>query len=207
MKHPIASADRVRLIDPAEAGQRATVKAAQRLNRSSGILAASVLLDSAVEHYRGGFKNPAMFTPIVTSLVSLAASLHGHVDRGEDKHHLRNGVFWATAATGAAGTGFHVYNVTKKPGGFSWQNVFYGGPLGAPAAIFLSGLFGLLAERVRDTPPQRDPTLLGRSAGRILALATSAGLLGTSGEAALLHFRGAYHNPAMFLPVSMPPAA
>ena len=33
------------------------------------------------------------------------------------------------------------------------------------------------------------------------------GLLGTVGEAALLHFRGAYHNPFMVVPVTLPPAA
>jgi hypothetical protein len=31
------------------------------------------------------------------------------------------------------------------------------------------------------------------------------GLLGTMGEAALLHFRGAYHNPFMFIPITLPP--
>src|ERR1700752_2122352 len=45
------------------ASEQATVKAARRLNRSSATLATSVLLDSAVEHYRGSFKNKAMFTP------------------------------------------------------------------------------------------------------------------------------------------------
>ena len=189
------------------ADRRATVKAAQRLNRSSGILAASVLFDSAIEHYRGGFYNPAMVTPIATSLVSLAASLHGLNDYKDNKHRLRDVVFGLSAATGLAGTAFHFYNVTKKPGGFSWQNLFYSAPLGAPAAIGLSGLFGLLAERVRDTPPAEDPKLLGRGAGRMLSLATAASLLGTTGEAGLLHFRGAFHNPAMYLPVTMPPAA
>ena len=43
-------------------GTDATVKAAKRLNRAAGTLALSVLLDSALEHYRGSFKNPAMFT-------------------------------------------------------------------------------------------------------------------------------------------------
>jgi hypothetical protein len=193
--------------DPQDSGKRATVKAAQRLNRSSGILAASVLLDSAVEHYRGNFENPAMITPIVTSLVALAASLHGHRDEQQRKHHTRSKIFWLTAAAGIAGTGFHLYNVTKKPGGFSWQNLFYSGPLGAPAAIGLAGLFGLLAERVRDTPPQENPRLLGRGAGRMLGLTTALGLLGTTGEAGLLHFRGSFQNPAMFLPVTLPPAA
>ena len=44
-----------------------TVGAARRLNRSAGILASSVLLDSAVEHYRGSFKNPAMVTPLAVA--------------------------------------------------------------------------------------------------------------------------------------------
>ena len=137
----------------------AAVKAAQRLNRSSGILAGSVLLDSAVEHYRGGFYNPAMATPIATSLISLLASLHGHGDSMQARHRLRDAVFGLCAFTGLIGTGFHFYNITKKPGGFSWQNLFYSGPLGAPTAIGLSGLFGLLAERVRDTPPASRPDI------------------------------------------------
>lgn len=185
----------------------ATVRTARKLNHGSGILAASVLMDSTVEHYRGGFYNPAMITPIATSLVALLASLHGAGDGREGKHHGRQVVFALTMAAGIVGTGFHLYNVTKKPGGFSWQNLFYSGPLGAPAAIGLSGLFGLLAERVRDTQPAAEPKLLGRNAGRMLGFVTAASLLGTTGEAGLLHFRGAFHNPAMYLPVTMPPIA
>src|SRR6185312_11933000 len=36
---------------------------------------------------------------------------------------------------------------------------------------------------------------------------TAAGLLGTSAEAALLHFRGAYHDPFMYVPVTVAPVA
>jgi hypothetical protein len=43
--------------------------------------------------------------------------------------------------------------------------------------------------------------------GKALAWLVSLGLLGTSAEAALLHFRGAYHNPAMMIPVTAPPIA
>ena len=35
----------------------------------------------------------------------------------------------------------------------------------------------------------------------------SIGLFGTAGEAGLLHFRGAYHNPAMVIPITAGPAA
>ncbi len=59
----------------------AAVRAARRLNRAAGVLAASVLADSAVEHYRGSFQNRAMFTPLVTASLSLAVSAHGNADR------------------------------------------------------------------------------------------------------------------------------
>ena len=41
------------------------------------MIAASVLADSAMEHYRGEFHNKAMWTPIVSAALSLAVSLHG----------------------------------------------------------------------------------------------------------------------------------
>jgi hypothetical protein len=62
-----------------------------------------------------------------------------------------------------------------------------------------------LAERVRSTLPGRAPAICGVSAGRAVAAATSLGLLGTVAEAGLLHFRGAYHDPFMYLPVTIPP--
>ena len=52
-----------------------------------------------------------------------------------------------------------------------------------------------------------EATLLGLPAGRVLAAFTSLGLLGTVGEAGLLHFRGNFQNPAMYLPVTLPPIA
>jgi hypothetical protein len=184
---------------------RAAVHAARRMNRAAGVIAASVLADSAIEHYRGSFHNKAMVAPLVTATLSLAASLHGNADKRPAAHRMRDGVYAAAALTGLAGTGFHLFNITRKPGGFSWQNLFYSAPLGAPAALILSGLMGFLAERVRDTVPGQPPTIGGLSAGRVVAVVTSLGLLGSAAEAALLHFRGAYHDPFMYLPVTIPP--
>lgn len=183
----------------------ATVRAARRLNRAAGLLALSVLADSAVEHYRGSFKNKAMFTPLVVSTLALAMSVHGTSDSRPAAHIGRDTIYLAAAAAGLVGTGFHVYNVTKKVGGFSWQNLFYRAPLGAPMALLLSGLLGFCSERVRDSKPGRTPKIFNLPAGRTMAAVAGAGLLGTTGEAGLLHFRGAFHNPAMFLPVSLPP--
>lgn len=183
----------------------ATVKAARRLNGAAGTLAASVLADSAVEHYRGSFENKAMYTPLVVSALTLATSLHGTSDSRPFAHSLRDWTYVLAALTGLIGTGFHFYNVGKKSGGFNWQNTFYGAPLGAPFALLLSGLLGFCSERVRDTRRWRVPTIFSLPAGRAMAAVISAGLLGTTGEAAFLHFRGAFHNPLMALPVTLPP--
>ena len=181
------------------------VKAARRLNRAAGMLAASVLADSAVEHYRGSFHNRAMVTPLVTASLSLAVSVHGNADERPGAHLARDSIYALATLTGLIGTAFHAFNIGKKPGGFIWQNLFYSAPLGAPAALTLSGALGFLSERVRDTTPGVAPTILGLPAGRTVAAATSAGLLGTVAEAGLLHFRGAYQNPFMYLPVTIPP--
>ena len=188
-------------------GNVAAVKAARRLNRAAAMLSGAVRLASAVEHYRGSFRNRAMYTPRAGSATTLVASAHGIADRRGAKHRARDAVYALAALTGVVGTGFHAYNVLKRPGRLDWQNLFYGAPLGAPAAILLGGLLGVAAERVRDHPPGRVPRLFGLPAGRVLAAVTSLGLLGTSGEAGMLHFRGAFQNPAMFVPVTVPPVA
>ena len=193
-----------RYLQHTRGSQKAEVKAARRLNRSSGILALSVLADSAVEHYRGSFENKAMYTPLIIAAMTLAVSAHGTMDRRPGAHMLRDVVYALGATTGLVGTGFHLYNVLKRPGRLTWQNLFYGAPIGAPAAILLSGLFGVYSERLRGSNGPI-PRVLGLPAGRALAALTGAGLLGTSGEAGLLHFRGAYHNPFMFAPVTIPP--
>jgi hypothetical protein len=187
--------------------RQTTLSAARRLNRAAGTLAASVLVDSAIEHYRGSFHNKAMVTPLVTASLSLLASLHGTADRRRGAHVARDIIYAGAGLTGLIGTGFHLYNISRKPGSFGWQNLFYSAPIGAPAAISLSGMLGFLSERLRDNPTGVKPTILGVSAGRVIGAMTSLGLFGTIGEAGLLHFRGAYHNPAMYLPVTMPPVA
>lgn len=195
------------LVRARPADRAATVTAARGLNRAAGMLAASVLADSALEHYRGSFHNKGMFAPLISASLSLLASGHGVADTRRGAHLARDGVYLLAAGTGLAGLGFHAYNVGKRPGGFGWLNLFYGAPVGAPAALVLSGLLGFFAERVRDNPSGAAPTVFDLPAGRATAALTSLGLLGTVGEAGLLHFRGAYQDPFMFLPVTLPPVA
>jgi hypothetical protein len=172
---------------------------ARAVDSASALLAFSALADSSVEHYRGSFHNRMMYAPLAVSALTLAASLRdlfgprGHDLGGSAVENLALG-------TGIIGTGFHIYNVAKRPGGLSWLNLFYAAPLGAPAALSLAGLLRKVTRGLRE----------GRQIGgvrpsKLLAGLVSAGLIGTSAEAGLLHFRGAYHNPAMVIPITAPP--
>nr|HET7859690.1 hypothetical protein [Caldimonas sp.] len=46
---------------------------ARDLHAAAAALCASVLVDSAIEHYRGGFANPAMFAPLAASAIGIVA--------------------------------------------------------------------------------------------------------------------------------------
>ena len=177
------------------------------IHGAAAMLAASVLADSGVEHSRGQYHNPAMFMPIVSATLSLLASADGAVRSEKAAHPLRLAAYGTAMAVGVLGTGFHVYDITRKPGGFCWQNLFYQAPIGAPAALSLSGLLGLAAEGIRDETPGESPSLLGLPAAPALAGLTALGLVGTTAEVTLLHFRGNFQNPLMYLPVALPPIA
>jgi hypothetical protein len=177
----------------------------RRLNGAAALLSASVLADSAVEHYRGGFQNPAMVAPIITAALSLAAGVDGATRKGGPQaRRLRDAAYTLAGVVGAAGLAFHLFNIGKRPGRFDWLNFFYAAPVGAPAALTLAGLIGCAGEILRT---ERAARVGRRRWGRILAGLSSLGLAGTVGEAGLLHFRGAFQNPFMWLPVSLPPVA
>ncbi|MBE7220487.1 MAG: hypothetical protein INR64_18620, partial [Caulobacteraceae bacterium] len=120
----------------------------KQIHGAAAVLAGSVLFDSAMEHYRGSFQNKAMFAPLAASALNLAASAHGISESRTDSHAGRTITYAFSIGVGALGFGFHAWNVGKRVGGFRWENLFYGAPLGAPGALMLSGLAGLAADRL-----------------------------------------------------------
>ena len=176
-------------------------RAATLIGAGATMLATSVLLDSAMEHYRGAFRNRAMLTPLITA--TLGAAVNAIPARGT--LHLRGSAQAATVISGAAGLGFHLYDIFRRPGRLSWSNLFYAAPIGAPAALILAGSLGAAADALRAGEDRLGPVAIG--SGRALAGFSAFGIAGTVGEAWLMHFRGAFQNPAMLLPVMLPPAA
>ena len=165
----------------------AEASAARGLRAGAAILSVAVLLDSGIEHYRGSFKNPAMFIAPTLAMATLGVTARG----GKATPY----VLAASLVAGAAGVAFHSYNIGKRDGGFGMLNLFYAAPIGAPAALSLAALFGLAADHPETAKAQW------------VAPVVAVALLGTAAEAGLLHFRGAFQNPVMYAPVTLPPLA
>lgn len=178
------------------------LRAAEALGAGAAILCLSVALDSGIEHYRGQFKDRAMFVGPTMALLGLAAagSIAFRPQRANDR--LPKIALLTVGTTGLIGLGFHTYNILKRPGELDALNLFYGAPMGAPAALTLAGLYGVIAgemlsgrDYVRTRLPKHTAALIAFS------------LFGTIAEAGLLHFRGAFQDPAMYAPVTIPPIA
>src|SRR5690348_2531211 len=173
---------------------------ARGLNRGAAMLAASVVADAGLEHFRGNYDNRAMIAAPLVATATMAAALSGRAPK-----KVSTAVFGTALVVGVTGLGFHVYNITKRPGGVSWQNLFYAAPFAAPGALALAGVLGLAAAglpraRYRPLRTQQD-------VATGLAWTVSASLLVTVSEVWLLHFRGAFHDPFMLVPVTLVPAA
>lgn len=170
----------------------------------AAMLGLSVLADSFMEHYKGSFANPAMVLPLVASTLEIA--INGRRVAGPAAGGIAAGAsHLGAAAVGASGLGFHLYNVLKEPGGPRLNNFFYKAPVGAPAALAIAGVLGASAQALAGGKGRLGPVPL--ASGRVLTAFTAFNLAGTVAEATLLHFRGAFHNPAMWLPVALPPLA
>lgn len=175
---------------------------ARKVQQGAALLGASVLVDSGMEHFRGGFHRPAMYAAPMTGALSIASSIaeprSPAIARAKTAGHA------TSAAVGLAGLGFHASNVLLGDLRPSWDRLFYGAPLGAPGALLAAGALNLAADRL-DRPQPDLPAPPG--AGRLLGALAGLSLLAETAEVGLLHFRGAYQNRAMYLPVTIPPAA
>ena len=193
--------------EPEPEREREQVEAARELGAAAAVLAFSVLADSGLEHYRGAYHNPAMYVAPSAAAVSLVNSVHMTM-KPEVSSNGRLALSGLTLSTGLTGLAFHLANVAKRDGGVNLLNLFYGAPLLAPGAIAISGLAGLAAARlVAEAEQGSPPTLLGRPAGTVVGIGAAFSMLSTTAEAALLHFRGAFHDPFMYVPVTVPPIA
>ena len=177
-------------------------RAAEALGAGAAMLCLSVALDSGIEHYRGQFKDRAMFVGPTMAALGLAAATWIAFRPEDARRRLPRIAFATVGVTGLIGLGFHTYNILKRPGELDALNLFYGAPLGAPAALTLVGLYGVIAGEMLSGRDYVRTRLPRHTAGLI-----AFSLMGTIAEAGLLHFRGNFQNPVMYAPVTVPPLA
>lgn len=125
-----------------------------RFERSlSGLTAVAALVTTAeiyLEHYKAGFGNKWMWSPILVTPPVVVAGVAGVFSKKWAKTALP-----VTAAAytlnGLAGEYFHARGVSRKPGG--WKNASYnvpmGPPIAAPGLMCVVGGMGILAAILR----------------------------------------------------------
>ncbi|MFU8805729.1 MAG: hypothetical protein ACNA8W_18085 [Bradymonadaceae bacterium] len=177
---------------------------AQWIALLTAMLALLLLADALVGHLRARFWNRAMFLPFVTGgLLSAAALLVVFFPTRGWSQILLQGTSWLAIATGIVGAVFHqVYGVAKQPGGYGWllHHLMYGAPALAPLGLTSVGLVGLAT----SARLAGEATLFGMTIAPFILIVVGLTLLGLVLQTGVLHYRGAFNNPIMFLPMTIP---
>lgn len=195
-----------------------------RFQRSLSLLAgaSSVLAGTEVgyEHYRAGYGQRVMYTPVVLSGAMTIAGAWSAFSPTAARTVLR----WTSAvalADGLIGFGFHVRGVHRKPGGWRLPitNITMGPPIFAPLLFGVSAYLGLVASFLRPEEAQHQPDAAPKRAaqhpwtielreGRFqkhLAAATIAGAFCSGGEALYSHYKGNFRYNAQWAPIVLAP--
>ena len=201
------------LVDPrcGHRGARLSVDCTGRDGSTrAALLALSVLADSAIEHYRGSFDNPRD--------VLAARRRHAHARRQpawraasarSSASRLRTRDLSALAAVDRArGHGLPSLQRHEAPGRLALAQPVLRARRSARRWHCCSPARSAPSPSGCATRPDDRRNVFGMPAGRALGCWSARGLLGTVGEVALLHFRGAFQQPVRcMLPVIVPPLA
>lgn len=168
------------------------------------LLTMLVLIDAWAGHFRRGFIHRAQYAPFISGgiliLCTMAAAIAPHTNAVEVA--LR-GAGWLAIAAGLIGFGLHhYYGVIRKPGGYRrvLNSMMYGAPPLAPLALTAMGVFALIISQGLLGATQ----LAGVPIRTALLATVVVCLFGAIAQAALLHFRGAFNNPLMYAPLTVP---
>ena len=163
-----------------------------------------LLADAFAGHYRSGFSSRAQYAPFLSGgvliVTAFAVCVAPHV--AWTNTALR-GAGWLAVVSGIVGFGFHhYYGVVKKSGGYSWllHYLMYGAPPLAPLALSWTGALALLVARGLAG----EASFAGLNLRAALFALVAVALAGAALQAAILHYRGAFNNPAMYAPLGAP---
>lgn len=166
-----------------------------------------LLADAFAGHYRSGFALRAQYAPFLSGgLLIVSAATACVAPHAAWANTFLRGTGWLAVGSGIVGFGFHhYYGVAKKPGGYGWllHYLMYGAPQLAPLALSWTGALALVAARGLAG----ETSFFGLNLRAALFALVAAALAGAVLQAAILHYRGAFNNPAMYAPLTAPALA
>jgi hypothetical protein len=166
-----------------------------------------LMVDALVGHYRRAFAYRMQYTPVVSGTALAVAALLAAAF--PDLPWLNQSLSWAgwlAAVTGLIGFGYHFYyGIMTKPGGVKWllHYLMYGAPILAPLGLTAVGVLGVITARGLAG----ENAVFGLAMPVVLFLFVTIVLAGAIAQAGILHYRGAFNNPAMYAPLTVPSLA
>ena len=171
---------------------------------ATAVMTLLLLADALAGHYRSGFISRSQYAPfisggllIITGVAATAAPTNAWLNTA------MRGAGWLAVASGLIGFGFHhYYGIAKKPGGYKWllYYLMYGAPQLAPLALAILGALAVVAARGLAG----EVSFVGLSMRAALLALVAVALTGAVLQATILHYRGAFNNPAMYAPLTAP---
>ena len=163
-----------------------------------------ILAEAFAGHHRSGFVFRSQYAPFISGGLLIVTAVLAVFKPEAAWTNLALGIGgWLAIISGVLGFGFHhYYGIAKKPGGYKWllHYLMYGAPQLAPLALALLGVFGLATARGLAGKTE----FAGLDIRAALLALTAVGLLGAILQSAILHYRGAFNNPVMYAPLTVP---
>ncbi|MGH7664013.1 MAG: hypothetical protein ACRENI_06935 [Gemmatimonadaceae bacterium] len=170
----------------------------------AALLTLFTLVEAWIGHYRSGFPLRAQYAPFASGGLLILAALATVIapDAAWTQAALR-AAGWTAVVTGLVGVGYHhYYGIAGKAGSYRWllHHLMYGAPQLAPLALSMVGALCVVAAH----GVAGRPAVLGVELRSALLGIVAVALIGAIVQAGILHYRGAFNNPLMYVPLTLP---
>jgi hypothetical protein len=166
------------------------------------LIAPMTAWESFLGHYRSGFPLKEQYAPLLVALLLTLAAAASLIFPERSSIALQM-AGWTGVISGAVGAAFHhYYGIADKPGGYKWllhQLMMHAPPLAPLSQAALGGLL-ILAGRLAGG----ESSVFGIPITIWMLELCAITIAGAVAQSALLHYRGAYNNILMYLPVTVP---
>ena len=163
-----------------------------------------IIAEAFVGHYRRGFALRAQYAPFVSGgLLSATALVTIFAPWFSPANVALQLAGWLAIVSGFVGFGFHhYYGIAKKPGGHNWllHYLMYSAPALAPLGLTITGMLALITARGLAN----QSNISGINLRTALLISLAIAIAGATLQATILHYRGAFNNPVMFVPLIVP---